>query len=196
VSSGPPSLRWNLRSRWETRLSSFTTRPQDYEELSGEGLLQNTAGPHLRFEWRAGGGRQREAVYYPYDLTFALGSVSPVIRLAANSEIVLPLYAERYWSVGQKRLADWLRAALRGTARLGKKSRIVAEPSVNRVTAYQANVPLAVAEGRPVGTTWEWRLDGSMDVSRVVVGRVSYRGRSGTELRTVHRLDVIMEASF
>jgi hypothetical protein len=196
VSSGTPALRWNLRSRWETRLASLTTRPQNYEEVSGEGLIQNSAGPYLRFEWRAGAGRQREAVYFPYDMVFALASLSPVLRLAANSEIVVPLFAERYWSAGPTRLADWLRASVRGTARLGRKSRLVVEPSVNRVTAYQSTVPLAVAEGRPTGTTWEWRVDGSMDLSRVVVGRVSYRGRSGTGIRTVNRLDVIMEASF
>jgi hypothetical protein len=189
-------LRWNVRARWETRASTYSTRPEDFEVLSGEGTLQSRAGEHVRFEWRAGAGREREAVNFPYDMVFALGSVSPVYRFSANTEVVLPLFAERYWSASGDLLADWLRASIRGTARLGEKSRLVAEPSFNRVTPHQANVPLAVAEGRPAGTTLEWRLDGSVDFSRVVVGRVSYRGRAQSDVRALHRLDISMEASF
>ena len=139
---------------------------------------------------------EREEVAYPYEMVFAIGSFSPVWKFSANTEIVLPLFMQRYWSTPGNRLADWLRASIRGTARLGKKSRIVVEPSVSQVTAYQASVPLAVADGRPEGTTVEWRADGSLDLSRIVVGRLSYRGRAQSGVDPVHRLDVVMEASF
>lgn len=196
LSGGQVAYRWNLRTSWEKRLSTYATRPERYERLWGDGTLLTRAGGRLRFEWRAGAGREREEVSYPYDLAFALGSVSPAWRFSANTEVVLPLFVERYWSFRGDPVADWLRASIRGTARLGEKSRLVVEPSVNQMTPYQSTVPLAVADGRPAGTTVEWRLDFSLDLSRVLLGRVNYRGRAQSRVESVHRLDVVMEASF
>jgi len=196
VSGGPAALHWILRGSWEQRLSTYVTRPEDYASLRGDITLQTRGGHALRFEWRAGAGSEQEQVAFPYDLVFVLGSVSPAWRFTDNMEVALPLFAQRYWTHSGERVADWRRAALRGTARLGQKSRVVVEPSVNQVVSYQADVPLAVAEGRPAGTTYEWRADGSLDLSRILVGRVSYRGRAQSQAETVHRLDVIMEATF
>jgi hypothetical protein len=158
--------------------------------------LKTQRGQHLRVEWRAGLGSERELKLHPYELVYALGAIGPAWRFSQNTECVLPLYAQRYWSALGERVADWLRFGARVSTRLGAKSRLSAEPSLNRVIAHQSYLPLAVAGGRPAGTSAEWRLDGSLDLSRIVVGRASYRGRSQSESLALHRLDLIVEASF
>ena len=70
------------------------------------------------------------------------------------------------------------------------------EPSLNRVTGYQAAIPLTVADGRPVGTTVEWRAEASFDFSKIFIGRFLYRGRAIEGRETVHRADVSVEATF
>jgi hypothetical protein len=196
LSGGPGAYHWFVRSGWEKRKSTYSTRPSDYERISFDGTLQAQAGRFVRCEGRAGFGREREAVLYPYDLIFALGSIAPSVRWSPNTEVVVPLFAQRYWDNSGTRVADWWHLSVRGTARLGSKSRLVIEPTLHWVEAHEATLPLAVADGRPVGLSSEWRADGSLDLSRILVGRLSYRGRAQSNSQTVHRLDVTMEATF
>jgi hypothetical protein len=147
-------------------------------------------------ELRTGGGVERERLRFPHDFIFAHGSVAPAWRVLPSTEIVLTLFGRRYWQNGGGLLADWPRAGLRAVTRLGKKSRMVIEPIVNHLTAHVTALPLAVADGRALGTTAEWRLEGSLDLSGALIGRLLYRGRTYPGRPALHRADLSVEATF
>jgi len=196
VSAGPASQRLIWRGEWTERLDLRASRSQDFQRLSTEVVLRSRVARPLRIEWRAGGGRERELQLFPYYMTFALASVAPAWRPREGIEVVVPLFVQRYWDASGASLADWTRSAVRGAFRIGRRSRIVIEPSLNKITAYRPGVPLAVADGRPPGTSAEWRAEGSLDLSGILVGRVLYRGRSQTGRPTLHRADISVEATF
>jgi hypothetical protein len=172
------------------------SRPEDFRRVAGDGTLRLRITEKLRLEQRLGGGTERERVLFPYDFTFALAGTTPAWRLGRRGEISAPLFWQRYWLPGGDVLADWQRAGLRAVWRVAGRGRVVAEPTLVNVDAHATPVPFAVAEGRPAGTSAEWRLEGSFDLSGTLVGRVIYRGRAQADRPPVNRADVSVEATF
>jgi hypothetical protein len=135
LSGGSYAYRWFWRTRWEERTTTYTTRPQQFQKLTSDMTLRTHLSSDMKVEWRAGGGKEAEDVSFPYDMVFALGSMSPAFSLGTHSEIVLPVFGQRYWQQSGDLLADWVRTSIRGVMRVGRKSRLVVEPSLNHVRA-------------------------------------------------------------
>jgi len=193
---GSAAFRWVVQGEWQTRADTRTSRPEDFRRVAGDWTLRARLSEVTRLETRVGAGSERERLLFPYDFDFALVSATPAVRAGSRGEISVPLLWQRYWQDGGALLADWQRAGLRGVWRLAGRGRLVAEPTLVRVQAHGPPVPLAVAGGRPVGTSAEWRLEGSIDLSGSLVGRLIYRGRAQSERPPVHRADISVEATF
>ena len=196
LSGGGRGLRWVWNSEWTRRKESQSIRPQDFEKLATRARIRFPITPGLTAEILGGGGVERERILFPYDFRYLNAGFSPAWRPSANSELTLPIFAQRYWTPGGGVLADWQKLGIRFVLRPGPQSRIVVEPALNHIRSFGALLPLAVAEGRPEGTSAEWRVEGAMDLSGSVVGRLLYRGRSQPHRDAVHRADVTVEATF
>jgi hypothetical protein len=196
LSGGSAPMRWLWRNEWARRFDTTGSRFEDFLRVQTDLTMRVQWSNSLRLESRAGGGAEREKRLFPYDFTFARVGLTPAWNASRRAEISLPLSWQRYWLDGGTPLADWQTAGVRATVRVAERGRIVAEPSLVNVSAHQPALPLAVAEGRPIGTSGEWRLEGSLDLSGALVGRLLYRGRAQSDRPPVHRADISMEASF
>lgn len=196
VSGGRRGLRWVWSSEWTRRRDIQSTRPQDFEKLATRARIRFPVTSVLTAEFKSGVGVERERVLFPYDFRFLSVGFSPAWRPGENAELTLPIFAQRYWMPGGNVLADWQKVGLRFVLRPGYQSRIVVEPTLNHIRSFVSSLPLAVGSGRPRGTSAEWRVEGAMDLSGSVVGRLLYRGRSQPDREPVHRADLTVEATF
>jgi len=196
ISGGHARMRWLWRLEWHRRFDTRTTRAEDFRGGSAELTLRFRIAAAWRIETRVGGGTEDERRLFPYEFRFGRFSLAPAWQPFPAAEISLPASWQRYWLPDGTALADWQRVALRAHVNLGKGGRIVAEPSLIRVVGHDATLPLAVADGRAPGTSGEWRLEGSLDLSKALVGRLIYRGRMQPERAPIHRADLSVEATF
>lgn len=196
ISGGTPRSRWLLRTEWSRRLNKQTSRPEDFRGLASDFILRLQLDPRWRFQIQAGGGDRLERLRFPYAFRFAKAEVTPALRPTEYVELSLPVFWQRYWNDDNEVLADWQRLGMRAVIGVGTKGRVIVEPSLIRVADFGAALPLEVADGRAVGTSAEWRLQGSLDLSKTLVGRLLYRGRAQSGRPAVHRADLSVEATF
>ena len=196
LAGGGAALRWVLKGEFRTRVDARTSRPEDFRRVAADWTLRARLSDVTRLETRIGAGGEREQLLFPYDFDFALIAATPALRAGRRGEISFPFFWQRYWQRSGDPLADWLRAGLLGVWRLSGRGRVVAEPTLMYIDALSSPVPLAVAGGRPPGTSAEWRLEGSLDLSGSLVGRLIYRGRAQSGRPPVNRADISVEATF